>query len=70
MDYHFTPADAGVMYYADGSCEPSTPAHVDIVRFKFRGVDITELMDMMLAHNLLDELEMEIVEWEGDRHDV
>ena len=70
IDYHFTPADAGVMYYADGSGEPPTPAHVDIVKFKFRGVDITELMDMMLTHNLLDELEMEIVEWEGDRHDV
>ena len=70
IDYNFTPADAGVMYYADGSGEPPTPAHVDIVRFNFRGVDITELMDMMLTHNLLDELEMEIVEWEGDRHDV
>ena len=70
IDYHFTPADAGVMYYADGSGEPPTPADVDIVRFRFRGVDITELMDMMMTNSLMDELELEIVEHESDRRDV
>lgn len=64
VEYNFTPGDPGVRYYADGSGEPPTPWSVDLVRFKYRGVDITELIDAFLDHDVLDELEREIAEHE------
>ena len=66
VEYEFDGGDPGVMYYADGSGEPPTPPSVDIVRFKFKGVDITELIDALVDGGVLDDLEMEIIDHERE----
>ena len=66
VEYSFTPGAPGVRYYADGSGEPPTPPSVDIVRFRFKGVDITELIDALVDGGVLDDLEMEIIDHERE----
>jgi len=66
VEYEFDAGDPGVMYYADGSGEPPTPPSVDIVRFKYKGVDITDLIEALVEADVLDDIEMEIVDHERD----
>ena len=59
--YHYDAGDAGVMYYADGSGCPPEPPSVELVRMKYKGVDITDLMFSVLD-DTLEEIELEICE--------
>lgn len=66
IEYDFTPGDPGVTHFEDHSGEPPSPPYVDITTFKFQGVDITDLMEMLMDQSLADEIEAEIIEWEED----
>ena len=59
------------MYYADGSGTPPDPPSVELVRMKYKGVDVTELLFTLLNDEVLEELEYEIAEYmqEGGGYD-
>ena len=69
--YEYDSGDAGVMYYADGSGTPPDPPSVELVRMKYKGVDVTELLFALLDDDVLEELEYEIAEYmqEGGGYD-
>lgn len=69
--YEYDAGDAGVMYYADGSGTPPDPPSVELVRMKYKGVDVTELLFTLLNDEVLEELEYEIAEYmqEGGGYD-
>ena len=64
VEYSFDAGEREVTYYNDGSGQPATPPSVDIVRFRFKGVDITNLMWELVSAKVIDELEMEIIDHE------
>lgn len=64
VEYSFDAGETEVRYFRDGSGQPATPPSVDIVRFTFKGVDITNLVWELVNARDIDELEMEIAEFE------
>ena len=60
IEYDYTPGDPGAAYFDDGSGEPPSPPYIDIVSFSFSGVDITNLMDMMMDQGLKEWLMRQI----------
>ena len=58
--YNYDAGDAGVMYYSDGSGCPPEPPSVELVRMKYKGVDVTELLFTVLPDQVFEELELEI----------
>ena len=69
--YDYDAGDAGVMYYADGSGCPPEPPSVELLRMKYKGVDVTNLLFAVLGDEVFEELELEIVEYiqEGGGYD-
>lgn len=72
VEYSFDAGEREVTYHLDGSGQPATPSSVDIVRFRFKGVDVTNLIWELAHSNVIDELEMEIAEHEesGGGYDI
>ena len=66
VEYSFDMGEREVTYYTGGSGHPSTPSSVEITRFKFKGVDITNLLWALVTSDAIDDLEMEINEFEDN----
>ena len=58
ITYYYTEEEPMVMYYADMSGHPGSPAEVEITAIEHNGVDIILLMD----ENIIEQLENEILE--------
>lgn len=72
VEYSFDAGEQEVRYFRDGSGQPATPPSVDIVRFRFKGVDVTNLIWELAHSKVIDGLEMEIADHEenGGGYDV
>ena len=64
VEYSFDAGETEVTYFRDGSGQPATSPSVDVVRFTFKGVDITNLIWELVSARVIGELEMEITEFE------
>ena len=60
VEYNFLEGEDEVRYYPDGSGLPSTPSEVELVRFTFKGTDITDLIFELVHHKLIEDLREEI----------
>ena len=63
---NFDYGESEVTYHADGSGTPSSPVMLDLVRFQFKGVDVTKLIWALVTHEAIGDLEMEIMGFEED----
>lgn len=66
VEYSFDAGEREVTYYTDGSGHPSTPSSVQLVRFKFKGIDITNLVWALVNSEAIEDLEFEINEFEDN----
>jgi hypothetical protein len=66
VEYQFDAGEREVTYYNDGSGYPGDASSVSIVKFKFRGVDITPIIWALVESDAIDDLEMEINEFEDN----
>jgi hypothetical protein len=64
VEYQFEAGEEEVTYYPDGSGQPSSSPQVSLIRFIYKGQDITELIWEFVNHNMIDDLEDEITEFE------
>lgn len=64
VEYSFDAGEREVTYYTDGSGHPSTPSSIELVRFKFKGIDITNLVWALVNSEAIEDLEFEINEFE------
>ena len=64
VEYEFDYGSEGVLYYADGTGEPPSPSQLTLIKFYYKGQEITDLIEEMVSAKLLEQLEQEITEFE------
>ena len=64
VEYQFDCGDDEVTYYRDGSGYPGSAPSIEIVRFIFKGVDVTDLIWAIVSTDAIDDLEFAIQEYE------
>tara|TARA_Y100000401_G_C8325657_1_gene228076 strand:- start:6720 stop:7016 length:297 start_codon:yes stop_codon:yes gene_type:complete len=64
VEYEFDFGSEGVMYYPDGSGEPPQPSQLSLIKFFYKGQEITDLIEEMVNQKLLEQLEQDITEFE------
>lgn len=63
IEYDYSPEEAMVMYYSDGSGYPGCPASVDVYNVYVNGADITEL----LSQSTLEEIEEKLLDYHDEQ---
>ena len=66
VEYQFDFGEKEVTYHNDGSGTPSSPVMLDLIRFQFKGVDVTKLIWALVTSEAIEDLEMEIMGFEED----
>lgn len=64
VEYEFDFGEPEVLYYADGSGQPASPPQVSFLKFVYNGTDVTELIEQTINASLIDDLELDIIEFE------